>query len=664
VIVLDAEGATEDRDDAEVDRFLLAVASFTVRPGDKRRRPTTEEEVFEDPSALWRWISSRAHADVSTWLVAHGLHYDYTVTAAHRELRRLGWRFVDGSMRRGARWVRWRCGRRSLVLVDLYNYLPLPLAEIGKAIGIPKAGTGNPRDGSRRYWLRRCRRDVEIARAAFLRLLDWWDDRHLGRFGFTSAGCAWAAWRHRYMEPRSVLIHRDPEARELERRALYGGRREIYRQGRLPEGLWVDLDYVAHYLMTAAEVPVPVKLGRVEHHVREDVLDHLPENAGIIAEVTVEVDEPVAPVRDPVRGIVYPVGRFRTVLCQPELELVREHGRIVAWHRVALYTLRPVLDPWCEWLVGALYGDGAERDPLVRILLKDWARSLIGKFGQRRPEPRPEPDDDGVVELPEIEVTPETIPRELPWLEAPPLDPCRGEDAENAAPAITAWIHSAARVTLWRAIETAGRADVAMADTDGILVRAHPGNLERLAELDPNIDPAAPSVHAAIPDAERQRPRPSVKERRRARRPKVAEPIGERPVPGRMQVKGKYGVVELIRPADYVLDGREVIKGVPLERRKLGERRYLALYWPGIPWQLVHGRPGTYVRPRVEITLRTHYDRGWVLYDGRVVPLEAEVVRGRTRIVPWERTRYAAVGAQLADEDQARRIAEADRAPP
>ncbi|MGH2690266.1 MAG: hypothetical protein ACRDKW_15885, partial [Actinomycetota bacterium] len=179
LIVLDAEGWTHKVPAGELDTFRLAVASFTIRGKDQAAQPRRERETFGDTRTLWRWVSARAHHGYSTWLVAHGLHYDYTVTAAHRELEDLGWERVDWSTRTGARWVRWRKGRKTLLMVDLFNYLPLPLAEVGRMIGLPKKTMPHAR-ATERSWVRYCERDVEIAEQAMLHLLDWWDRSDLG----------------------------------------------------------------------------------------------------------------------------------------------------------------------------------------------------------------------------------------------------------------------------------------------------------------------------------------------------------------------------------------------------------------------------------------------------------------------------------------------------
>lgn len=662
VIVVDAEGDTAKGPDSELDTFRLAVATFTVRAGDRRRSETTEDHLAHTPAELWSWVSSRCHSGRQTMLVAHGLHYDYTVTAAHTELELLGWSRVDWSTRMGARWVRWRRGRSTLLMVDLFNYLPTNLAAIGKMIGVPKLGL--PKATARpRTWERYCRRDVEIARVALLHLLDWWDSSDLGRWTLTSAGLAFNAFRHRFMEGRSIRAHDTPPVRALEREALFGGRREIHRKGRLPDGVWVDLDYVTHYAMTAGLEAVPVRLQQRWEGFEPWFWRNPSPTVGAIARVEVEVASPVVPYRHPRLGVIYPVGRFVTTLCSPELRLVERHGRILRWIEGASYSLSPVFEQWSDWLLPRVVGPDRERDELVRILLKDWTRSLIGKFGQRAPAPRPSSGPAVELEPIEITVTPGAGKGDLPWSDRPPEDPLRGADAYNAVPAITAWVHSAARVQLWEGMSAAGRDEIAYCDTDGFLVRAHEGNLERLAAIAPSIDATARTPAAAIPEPKGYRTPASHAQRRSASRPTVPEIPWPEERPGELAVKGRFGEVVIHRAQDYELDGREVIKGLPREREELGPRTYRATYWPGIPWQLAHGKPGTYLRPLLTVHLGDHYDRGWVLSDGRVVPLETRWGKRGLRILAWDRTSYARAGLELMDPAQGPRIAARARSP-
>ncbi len=661
-LFVDVEGQTVETPEGERDTFRLACATFVVRDGDLDARERREELTARSPRELWEWVTARCHGGHATWLATHGLHYDYQAGAAERELRRLGWRRVDGSMRVGARWERWKLGRRSLTLIDSWNYLGQSIEQAGHTLGLPKRRMPKD-DATDRAWERYCRRDVEVLERAMLTLLDWWDAEELGRWTFTAGGLALAAYRHRFMGDVRLVHHVNPQARRLERHALHGGRREILRHGQLPQGWWAELDYVSHYLIIAAAVRLPVELKSYTDHPAQDVLDHVPPAAGIIAEVTVEVPEPLVPFRHPRLGSLYPVGTFRTTLCQPELELVRERGRILKVHRAALYRTAPALESWGDWLLHRVLGATDDVPAVIGPMLKHWTESLIGKFGQRRPQGAPEPHRDVFAGRQEVTVFHGGTVQEMPWVDREPQDPERGQDAYNAVPALTAWVHSAARVQLHRALDLAGRDDVAYLDTDGFVVEARMDNLRRLAQLDPAIRPKAASVQDALPAPERAerwlstgaRRAPSERLRRVLRT--------EKRIAGGMRVKNLFDSVVVHRPQDYELDGVEVIKGLPRIREKIGDRRYRAMYWPGVDWQRKHTDPGTYIRPVREVQLTEEYLRGWLCDDGRVRPLEVTMEAGRVAVVPWSRTRWAKGGTRLQDRTQGRRITERARAP-
>lgn len=648
---VDVEGRTAATEDQEVDTFRLACATFVIRDGDRAALPRRQELTAHTPAELWTWITDRCHHDHTTWLATHGLHYDYQAGAAREQLLRLGWERVDGSMRVGARWERWRKGRRRLMLVDSWNYLGQRIEEAGRALGLPKRRM--PRDdASARSWERYCRRDTEVLERAMLTLLDWWDGEDLGRWGLTAGALAMAAYRHRFMGDLRLVHHADPQARRLERLALHGGRREIRRHGQLPQGWWAELDYVSHYLMTAAAIHVPVELKSVTDHPRQDVLDHVPPGCGIIAEVTVKVSEGLVPVRHPRLGSLYPVGTFRTVLAQPELELVRERGELLAVHRAALYRTAPALEAWGDWLLPRVLDPPDEVPKVIRPMLKHWTESLIGKFGQRRPAGAPPPNRHLWADREEVTVHHGGTVREMPWADKPPEDPERGQDAYNAVPALTAWVHSAARVQLHRALELAGPDDVAYLDTDGFVIEARMDNLALLAQLDPAIRPGAPCVLDALPE-----PKHAVRwlspGARRAPSQRLRELLrAEREVAGGMRLKSLFDCVVVHRPQDYELDGVEVIKGLPRERVKIGDRRYRAVYWPGVDWQERHTAPGTYMRPIREVQLTEDYVRGWLCSDGRVRPLEVTLAGQDLAVVPWSRTRWARSGSRLQDRRQ------------
>src|SRR5437764_1382311 len=121
-------------------------------------------------------------------------------------------------------------------------------------------------------------------------------------------------------------------------RAVTGGRREVRRIGRLPPGLYADLDMATAHLTAMAGLALPTKrLGRFESL----PLDHRGLDSSILdvlAECTVETARPRYPWPT-AHGVFFPVGRFHTVLAGPELREARARGELCAIGRGYLYLL-------------------------------------------------------------------------------------------------------------------------------------------------------------------------------------------------------------------------------------------------------------------------------------------------------------------------------------
>jgi hypothetical protein len=294
----------------------------------------------------------------------------------------------------------------------------------------------------------------------------------------TAASTAYAWWRLRYLRS-AVLVHTHGDCLALERQAIHGGRCEAYYIGTVPEKC-AHLDIRSAYPAVAMTTALPVRL---LHYGETNELPNYSDSrgsVGYIAEVTANAALPVAPYRKD--GItIYPVGRFRTVLCGPELDLLRSSGRVVKIHRWASYEMEPILAEFQTELWGYRQDALKRGDLHADELFKRLMNGIIGKFAQRgrywdivpnATAPKPfgtyyEPLPGGRFEC----------RRSVNWIVQRLVD--RGESADSC-PAIAAWIYSEARVRLWRLMEKAGRGNVWYVDTDSLFVNASGGR--RLSE--------------------------------------------------------------------------------------------------------------------------------------------------------------------------------------
>src|SRR5439155_11102485 len=78
--------------------------------------------------------------------------------------------------------------------------------------------------------------------------------------------------------------------------------------------------------------------------------------------------------------VLWPVGRFETVLWSPELRLLVDGGQSVRVNRAWVYHAGPALQDWAHWILAGLRAPDADVPAWQKAVLKHWGRALIGHF--------------------------------------------------------------------------------------------------------------------------------------------------------------------------------------------------------------------------------------------------------------------------------------------
>jgi hypothetical protein len=320
-------------------------------------------------------------------------------------------------------------------------------------------------------------------------------------------------FRSIYMQ-HAITTHDNDAVLKMERAALYGGRCECLYLGRVyggnapadvvieppdtvepvaignangPTGVSLPpaplrgiregvghvwhLDANSLYPAVARDAMLPVRLESVHKNVSVATLIDMADNAAVVADVAVRADEPVVPLRLDGR-LVFPVGKFRTTLCGPEIKLVAEHGAICACHTVAVYRHAPIYHKFIGRLWEIREKKIAAGDELLARSIKYLMNAGLARWAKRAKEWLSMPD----------EVCP------WPWHQWTRMDPASGEcitwrsfawhvqrevdmgEPPDSFPAITAYIQSLARVCLWYWMLKAGMEEVLYVDTDSLIV--------------------------------------------------------------------------------------------------------------------------------------------------------------------------------------------------
>jgi DNA polymerase family B len=491
IVILDTE-AVEERDQFRTNTVhqSLYFGKATYIRYRKGKRGDTDSFTFTTAVQFWQWLLPRMHKKTCTWLFAHNLGYDLTlvdfwqliesrILSFHNPCpqRKKGASQTDKPQRRTGMYVDadpptiiqcYDAKGSQLLCLDSLNYWPIPLAELGRMQGIPKL----PRPSYAApdaAWELYNGRDVDILQRAVVDLINFVRDNDYGKFRWTAAGQAMAAFRHRFMR-HSICLDRPDDIVALERQAYYGGRIEILKTGIIDEEVF-ELDVSSMYPSVMINNYFPTKL--VDSYLDRRDYDPAKHNPGLftVAECLVCSDGTPYPVRCK-DGTYYCTGSFWTTLCGSDLLAAIVHGHVRAFGRWARYRLQRVFASYVEHFWGERQRYGREGNELAEHFCKSMLNSLYGKFGQQSAhweecEPPLEPWMWGQRAIRNAETGDVRKFRSIGGFiqeEQPP------SEHKQAFPAISAWVTAYARQRMRQLVAIAGSRNVFYVVNDALYV--------------------------------------------------------------------------------------------------------------------------------------------------------------------------------------------------
>lgn len=466
-VVFDCETRIQDRFGRKAHYWAVGAAQLVSCDSDGEWY-LGKVQPFDSPRDLWEFITDRQRGAKKLVVWAHNLTFDLRVSEALRYLPECGYSLEAIVLERTAAWASFTSPRGSLILCDLYSWLPTSLDKIAADMGFGRERF-NYSFADADEMRRRCETDVELTAEAVRRMLLYLDCEGSGPFRPTGSGQSHAFWRRNHLPGKTVLVHEDPHALERERTAMWAGRTEAWKHGEV-NGPLFEHDLNLAYCRIAAECEVPVEL---KHRSGATNLIGSPTHgAGFtsLCDVQVSTTEPLVPTGEGPR-IYWPVGTFHTCLWQPEIDLLQASGAAVSVQRRWVYRTAPVLAPMAQWLIGELDPDNLDTPAPMRRLLKHWARTLIGRCGLRYRQW----EDFGTVPklglslstMYDLETGEET---ELLHVGEKVMELSAMAEADGSVPQITGWVMSEARRRLWVLLCAAGLDNVAYMDTDSLIV--------------------------------------------------------------------------------------------------------------------------------------------------------------------------------------------------
>lgn len=597
VLVFDTETVPVASGKPDTQTLRLWTAKLVRRHGWEAAKPRTERYRGHSADEVADLIDGLARSDSSLWVFAHNLHFDLSVTELPVRLAERGWRITEAALTTDDPWFRATKRSYRLTVTDSWSYLPASVKDLGALLSMPKKHMP-PFELDEAAWWPYCERDVDIVAAGIVSLMDWWDAGSYGNWSLTGPATGWSSYRHMSPLPK-VLIDPANDARTLEAEAITGGRRLVTRVGKYPRGLYADLDISTAHLQVMLSERLPWR--RLRHFDAMAVDDpHLRSRwTDILARVEIETASPRYPLRT-AHGVFYPVGRFATTLAGPEIRDAARRGELRAIGEGWVYGTSPHMATWAGWIADLLDPSNETVPPAVRLAAKSWSRSVPGKWDghtsevvERVPDLRPGwLAETGFIAAGRRKADFLLLGHER-WTIA------RDLWADDAFPAILAFIQSHTRVALGRIIDALGPA-VVTANTDGAVVDVDRVPFGR-TRYQPEID-AMPADKLRWLDWR-------------------CRELSTDVAPFTLRVKSACERLTVISPQHLIMGRRRRLSGIPATARRDSRGRYVFTSWPKLHVQIARTHGPTYTTRRRTVNLANVPPAGWLWVDGTVSPV-------------------------------------------
>lgn len=381
VIVVDTETHWRDGSSLDVQLHTLTLGYALKYRREDGRRTRQKKAFFTTVADWWSFLAANLDKHKTTHVFGHNLGYDLGILDAWHTFKGDEWGFYRFAVERNIVFIDAVYHGCHVVFVDTFNYWKMSLEDIGESLGYPKLPLPDTRYDTPE--LRdRCRVDVEITALAVDNLLKWIEDNNYGPFGISAASLAMNTYKKRFMDHK-ILVHDNPRALKLERRAYFGGLVDTPFIGKPDISPVYECDVVSMYPSVCLG-ELPTKLVCTRRNPGRKLIEDLAERYMLIADVTIKTDKPLYPVRQKT-GIVYPIGRFKTSLADAELRLAMELGHLRDCEYVAAYEHAPIFRRYMEHFLEQKQLARANGNAMHEILTKLMLNGLYGKTAQQTP---------------------------------------------------------------------------------------------------------------------------------------------------------------------------------------------------------------------------------------------------------------------------------------
>jgi hypothetical protein len=358
--------------------FLWVACHVEYRKDTEEHHMTWEHS--QDRIAFWRSLEERTYDKTTRYVVSHHVEADFIPLGGMTDLPALGWVLQHAYRKMSTVILRWSKGKKKLIFINNAQLLPGSIESWGKLLDLVKLPMPSQK-APLSAWHTYCKRDVEIMVQSWYRLKEFVTQHDLGGFALTRSGLAKHAFQHRFLK-NSVWIHNNEDAILLERRAYQGGRCEALQYGTFTKGPFYLLDVNSMYAFVESEQLLPTKLIDVCDNPSLEQVKRALIHHGIIADVMLDLKEPIAPIKTGTETAYY-TDYVWTTLNTPEIQYALTRGWDLEVRKMGVYSMRYLLRDFARYFAELKDKYTRAGNGLFRELAKGYPNMVYGKFGQR-----------------------------------------------------------------------------------------------------------------------------------------------------------------------------------------------------------------------------------------------------------------------------------------
>ena len=379
VIIFDTETTATDLSNGEKLQELKLGWVVYVRSAYGRHLKRERWQFFTKPSEFWSFVESVITPKQRLWIIARNMPFDFTIVKGWKFLRKAGYKLKFFHNAGLTTIITVQNSNSSICFIDSLNWFRESLAKTGERIGIPKLKI-DFETCTFSFLSTYCKRDVEIELANYKLFVKFLHGNHISRLTYTIGSTAMAAYLLSHYH-KTIYIHNNKEAIELERASYRGGRVECFQLGELKNGTYYIVDVNSLYPYVMRNNLFPCKYKEISHKITPNTLRSCLKDYSVIAKVLINTPQPAYAVKR--ERTIFPTGKFWVVLTTPELKFALDNNHILKIDWGVIYHQAPLFKTYVDKFYSLrqeFKSTGvAEYVEICKLLLN----SLYGKFGQK-----------------------------------------------------------------------------------------------------------------------------------------------------------------------------------------------------------------------------------------------------------------------------------------